>query len=326
MTILFLHVGLHKTGTSAIQMALSQNTQWLHEHGYLYPPPDSVDAHHTVVSGLLQSATDPSLGKTEFLRQLKEWWNSAERSGVNILISSEMFSEGIDFDFMRTLSAQYPMRVIIYLRRQDLLAESAYNQILKQTGVVIADIVSTPPYHLNLLGVLSRWSSIVGEQNLIVRLYGIDKSKENWLVEDFLNALGIGDQAGFSLVKDTINESLGLIEFRLLEEIAPYLGKDFIPLVKYLRSRIRNVAGNNDIPMVGNYLTVSQRQAIMNSVNDGNERIRKQFFPEREQLFPPISNDVEHRIISYSWAKLIAHECLEGSLIRDVVDDNIILK
>jgi len=135
MANLILHVGLHKTGTSALQESLHQNSAKLFECGYFYPKPDSQDAHHGLVSLLRIDNRGNALhatGKENFLRKLEEF--KARADGRCIVISSELFSEPVSETAIGSLREMFDsVRIVLYLRRQDTLLESVHTRCSSKT-------------------------------------------------------------------------------------------------------------------------------------------------------------------------------------------------
>ena len=56
---IYLHIGIHKTGTTAIQYNLLQNRDWLAQQGYLYPKSCfRLQGHHYLVTHLKNTPFD----------------------------------------------------------------------------------------------------------------------------------------------------------------------------------------------------------------------------------------------------------------------------
>lgn len=138
----FLHIGSHKTATTAIQFFARKNREWLLDRGLLYPSLEMVDerpqqSHLGVMSGLFRlggrRAVDPEIGR-RFL------FKSAEVSrarNVNILLSAENLFRLPQqvreeaFELFRSVFHGFDIVVVAGLRRQDNLADSLYKSITK---------------------------------------------------------------------------------------------------------------------------------------------------------------------------------------------------
>lgn len=126
MRPLYLHVGLHKTGTSYLQRLLYRNRERLAAAGLgLAPFLDPLDgSHHPVIAALDAEGPVPVFDRV------------AEAPGERVLLSSEELSSRLlDPDFAGALQAaaarHFEPHVLLFLRRQDHLKESAFAEIVK---------------------------------------------------------------------------------------------------------------------------------------------------------------------------------------------------
>lgn len=128
-----MHIGVHKTGTTAIQSSLAQVRPQLREHGISYP--GMLMAHRDIAS----SAMGRPLGwRTEGARPPQQGlWDETVREARNFdgttLISSEFLAEADDETAARMVAATGADRthVIITLRNFARILPSAWQQNLK---------------------------------------------------------------------------------------------------------------------------------------------------------------------------------------------------
>ncbi|WP_374569279.1 hypothetical protein [Ideonella sp.] len=131
---LILHIGTHKTGTSAIQRALESARQSLLQEGLLYPatrrPPWPDLPKHCSVFQAATSA-DPAQQLLE-LDMLRREFDASAAS--DMLISDEGLSEPDDriVRFFAPLTQRFDVQVLCFLRRQDLFVESLFNQFVRE--------------------------------------------------------------------------------------------------------------------------------------------------------------------------------------------------
>ncbi len=126
--ILYLHIGLHKTGTSAIQRFLGYDRAVLGKMGVIVPG-DQVDVnlhHHIALQASIWANAETAR---------KKFRNTIEPIaylGERIVLSSEVFAgPNIHIKVLDELTSYFStIRVIVYLRRGDTMIESAYNQIV----------------------------------------------------------------------------------------------------------------------------------------------------------------------------------------------------
>lgn len=130
----FLHVGLAKTGTTAIQEAAYLNSGLLRSHGILYPRTvfrEFEHAHHEIAFAI-ERDQDP----LNWIKPITEDLTEAASCGLDILLSSEAFfalflrRPGIFLSFLDLLKSRMRISVLVSLRRDDYLLESLYLQEL----------------------------------------------------------------------------------------------------------------------------------------------------------------------------------------------------
>lgn len=132
---LLLHIGMHKTGTTALQRSLeAARPHLLAEQGVLYadtsrPPWPELPKHTSVFHAAWTGDAAQQDHERDLL--LAEF----ERSGAHtLLLSEEGLSEPHEelTSFFRPWRGQFQIRVVCLLRRQDLFAESLYNQFTRE--------------------------------------------------------------------------------------------------------------------------------------------------------------------------------------------------
>lgn len=131
---IFLHIGSHKTGTTAIQDFASQNSDWLLENGLLYPSFDLVGgrrerSHLNLVSMLFRRNLDDKALAAEVLEVAKM---RAIENNANILLSAESLFRLADNERKEVTSAlseifkEHEIIVVCSLRPRAEFAESLY--------------------------------------------------------------------------------------------------------------------------------------------------------------------------------------------------------
>lgn len=125
MRKLYLHVGVHRTGTTSTQRSLRENFSGLLQRGYLYPyGSDRHDEHvRRVRSGLLTAES--------WAADLERRADSHPVDVHSVLLSDEDMSLIRDFRPFEALSHRFQVKVVVMLRRQDLWLESWYLQNVK---------------------------------------------------------------------------------------------------------------------------------------------------------------------------------------------------
>lgn len=218
-----VHIGWHKTGSTSLQVFLLRNrTALVQRHRTYYPDDGLLDyAHHTLAWTFLGRTASPwgqvpviEGGADEYVRSAIDRARSHGCTGV--IFSSEVFCE-FDLDAVRRLfdslrARADSVRIVAYIRRQDLFAESAYNMEVKWWATRMrADFDeylasrSTPPDYFRTL---DAWASVFGRDSMIVRRYERGVLENRDIRSDFCTAIGLGSE-GLGPLEPDSNDSLG---------------------------------------------------------------------------------------------------------------------
>ena len=150
MATLYLHIGMPKTGTTYIQNFMNKNNAVLNSKGYTYPRFERIvegigvnrNAHFMLCKILGKNGKRDRKKEQEFFENgfaeigkfFEEYpnvvlseealWNSAEKNfNGNLWQDIKTKSEQMNFD----------VKIVVYLRRQDLFAQSYWAQQVKET-------------------------------------------------------------------------------------------------------------------------------------------------------------------------------------------------
>ena len=133
---LILHIGLQKTGTSSIQVMLAGSAAYLDTQGYHFPhlPDASEDEsrlstspfRHNRIAGTY--ADYPSSFKPLNEDALQTLWAQIDGDTRTAVLSAEDFSRQKKYADLGVALSGFDVEVVLYVRRQDLFAESLYNQ------------------------------------------------------------------------------------------------------------------------------------------------------------------------------------------------------
>jgi hypothetical protein len=206
---LYLHIGAHKTGSSAIQSFLSANSAALAARGVAYPFPGS-DAGATITTGNAARLNKYLLGNGQDFEGYLAGIREAARHCHSVVLSNEQLfftSRGREAE-IAGLFADYSLRIIVYLRRQDDWIESLCNQTIKYNG-------STTYDHRRFLRFIDYarpvrdWGAVVGAGNVIVRRYGSDAARGASFLRDFVAVFADPVQPGLDYPVRVVNPRLG---------------------------------------------------------------------------------------------------------------------
>ena len=179
---IFLHIGLHKTGSTSFQAYLRKRTDWLgRKHDVCVPNRfrNNSIAHHNLawqITGLHRNRFDPAFGGWDELRDMLK---DVEQSRV-ILTSEELdqCDEEARWKIREYLDG-YDVTILLVIRNQIDLAYSFYSQIAKTKATVPLDRfldvrLEDPRFHFH--DFVQSWREVFGRRNVEVFLFEDIKS------------------------------------------------------------------------------------------------------------------------------------------------------
>ena len=213
--MIFLHIGRHKTGTSAIQHFLSRNRVRLRKLGWEYPRALSGQAaHHDFAYALGAGPTDraetsPGLLKRE-LERMSAWLQQPGRK----IVSSEGF-QNLDPERLRGVFPAERTRVVVYLREPLDYLISSYAQRIQANAARTRFADYAAAFNPDYAAFLGRWAAVFGEGALQVRIYDRSRLVDGDVVHDFAQALALPSEK-LQFPTGGFNPSIGpeLIEFK----------------------------------------------------------------------------------------------------------------
>lgn len=209
MATVYLHIGSPKTATSSLQAVFARHKRKLRSQGVLYPGKcRHGDAHHVLVADLIQkhqSVRMPDFWYGKFPRG--EAWSTlraeidANAGKIDkVVLSSELFfgqSVGLEAmlgDIRQALEG-HTVKIVVYLRRQDQLYASFYNQDVKgarQWSKSAYEFYETHQiFRHSYHRLMELWSGIFGVENVIIRPYEPAHWPGGDIVQDFCATIGI---------------------------------------------------------------------------------------------------------------------------------------
>ena len=228
---LILHVGFHKSGTSAVQETLAVQRDQLQAEGVLYPSIGR-KAHHRIAWALTQKAWGWKKrgGEVTPFKHFTRMASLINRSkSPKIVLSSEFFSELTAEKIQLIASAikNRKVKVLFTLRPLAKLLGSSYQQYLKYGTKAdyvewLHSVLDEPGvskinptfWQRHMHGdVIARWVEVFGKENVSILI--TDEQRPEFLYESLNKYLGL--DSGFLKPQATgSNRSLSLEEVSLL--------------------------------------------------------------------------------------------------------------
>jgi len=241
---IILHIGSEKTGTTSIQNALRNDCLRLKKDGVLYPVLFGSENHmeiavcaadDNVVSELrLLELNKLGLNIHEYRAKLQEKLSNELHSGDyhTVIVSNEhchsRIKSNAEMERLRSMLNYFTsdIKVIVYLRRQDLLAVSLYSTKMKLggNGPVFPNITSKmllPYFCYDLL--LERYAKFFGKQNIIVRIYEPGLLVDGDVVSDFYRVAELGESPNVKFKSNPSLSAKQLVFLKLFNDRFPLL-------------------------------------------------------------------------------------------------------
>lgn len=232
-----LHVGFHKTGTTAIQASLFAAQSTLLEHGIDYPTKASHGAAWSLSEKVWGWANRG--GRLTPQSKWRKFVRMANSSKQTFMASSEFFSE-LNQTHIQKIKNQIKAektQIVFTIRPLAKMLASSYQQYLKY-GVKadyekwLNEMLDEPGaskmtptfWRRNFHGEnIKMWAEVFGAENITVMV--VDESKPEFLYEAFNSYLGIPSG---TLVKQDIggNRSLTAEEASMLQQLNKKFPKD----------------------------------------------------------------------------------------------------
>lgn len=229
----FLHIGVFKTGSSALQVFFAKNQDTLAKHGVEYP---GLSELNPARRGLVTSGNAPFIArslmdeeKPFYLPDHEDEHLTAFRQHLqqtktpNVLFSSEFFSyvPPAGFEKLKEIaeSEGFTLKVLAYVREQASYLESLYIQRVKRGSVqdlpeVYIDQIVEDEQHLFYASLFESLADVIGQENLSIKAF-VQKS----LFSSTLSALGVKAGPEFNLPSSKVNVSLPLALVPLFVEL-----------------------------------------------------------------------------------------------------------
>lgn len=307
MKTLYIHIGTPKTGTTSLQHFCTENAQLFEEKGYSYPIFPHKFKHINIMrngyflsyKGYDENRNRDLMDEEKFFRQGMDFVLDNFKKTDNIILSDEsiwnvVFKRGKP-DLWERLRKEadahgYVIKVIVYLRRQDSLATSWWNQKIKIGKRVYSKaswekFVSDPTrLELNYYEPLKIIEKSVGKENMIIRRFGKQYFKNGSIFEDFIDAVGMKYSSRFVISEGQRNVSLvgNAHEIKRILNAIPDLSDQnntFFRRIVIAMSEQRADLKSETM------FSAEEALEFMEQYREGNRKIMQEYFGKDEDLF-----------------------------------------
>lgn len=303
---LTVHIGTTKTGSTSIQAFLGQNRASLRDAGILVPISLGVQNHFNIAISCLEYGQSDDLmkrvnilstadlatfrykRKRAFLTEV-----SAAKDCQHTIITNEHLHsrcvKGSNIESFKDFVCPHfdKIEILIYVRPQVDQLVSLYSTVLRDgyTGTfesfVKRHMTSTFGPYFNLQDVISRWSKIFGEENIVVRPYNATKNILHGALGDFCNVTGIDISAESFTLPDSTNSSIspngqGLLKLvNSIENISPIIQEK---IIKWIEA---NCSGRGVVP------NIDLAKQFMQRYTESNTWVVENYFPNNPEYLEP---------------------------------------
>lgn len=294
MTDIIIHIGANKTGSSSIQRFIQKNTDKLREHKFIIP--DHLLGLSEKITGEQVFALQEFIGGGDksvvnLKKKIDGLLKSRDSEDQTLLLSAENMGTSQGAKLLKRVFARKDVKVIFYIRRQDELIESSWQQWHSKKhqdhDAWLIEAIRTIGHWEQIL---NSWEKVVGIENMRVEVFERSVFPGGNIIRDFIDKLDLGKQAD---------------EFELkFKDANPSYSGYITPLVSGNERIFKNIHDNEFYRMVGSLsgdtyakgekyslMSPMQRENIMKYFDNQNERVRAKFFPDRKRLFAEINHD-----------------------------------
>lgn len=284
---LILHLGMDKTGTTAIQLSLTAMRAALLERGVLYPSIRLKSPNHNFltlltenpdhISGMYRIEIDRD---PDFMRKkvFPSWEGIvaqiAEHKPSKLILSSEMLLDALNTDFKgallnRILSLSDDIHPIIYTRKPSAHYLSRAQQRLKNAGRII------PPGPANYRRPIEQWEQALGRPAELCAYERAQMTGEDSTTDFLHRVLSAHEREGLEIVRTRANETLSAESMAIIQDFR------------------RMVLPDRDTDRVDS--STSLRRIL--------SKLDKRFPGERPALRPEIAHAIDHSSTDLLWLR-----------------------
>jgi len=294
---LFLHIGTHKTGSTAIQHALGANREALARSGYaLIPRPAA--SRELMRATSYDSQLVASMGK-QLSASVKL---HAGRRTENLLLSWEGFSGDPQLGYanshiiarvLREITVPFHVTIVSYLRQQDEFVESLYTQHI-QRGHSLEFSAYLQRFDASAFDwsrLLASFAKCFGQENVSPRRYHkVLLPESSSLLDDFSRVL----ELPFNLSlpgRQMRNPSMSRQALELARLANPHLSEEEKKCLRHILQQ----SNAKQLHEAFCFFSPSERSRFLSQYKQSNAEVCGTYFDEPSgELFPKDVSRLEH--------------------------------
>lgn len=292
---IYFHIGTHKTGTTALQKFFVDNREVLKEKGFTYD---------------FYNDSEMNQG---YLVKPEKWEGLVFDQNKNYIISGEDFYSHIlnISEAIKEKLSRFNINFIVYFKRQDLMKQSVYNQIVKMHGFA-KEFSEDNHYNLNYYDFLKKLENQFPGSKLTVRVYEKGQFEGGSIFSDFLKILNLDLTSEYQVEKKVVNPSLTTEKM----EFTRYLNRLGLPIgfrTQLSRLVVKSALESNEVSLFRKQDLISPQQAkkLLATYKPGNQAIAKEFLGREDgklfyeevtedpnwKPFPGVTKEVAQKIL-----------------------------
>jgi len=223
---------------------------------------------------------------------------------------------------LRDIFADFNVKVVMYLRRQDLFIESIYTQYVHEGGDLSFEEYSQgvsfgSDYNWQVL--VDSYSEVFGKENLLLKVFEKKQFYNGDLVEDFFNTLGVGGVSGAVIQSKNVGYTRDVLE--LAREAIRYLNIDQKKRMRIALQELSSRLGGRYV-----YFSAAKRQSIIDSYSESNAAVAEKYFGRRTLFDHALIECEEYKGLSVESASRILllllndkeYRCDDSNILRGV--------
>lgn len=306
MATVYLHIGSQKTGTSAIQQFLLMNEKRLNQEGVAFPyfdiPYDGKyrqrrNAHFLVYHSHMEDKRGRAQQEQDFYEKGFETLRQMGSDYDKIVLTDEAVwyrqdeKEGFWQDVLsRMQAAGHELKVVIFLRRQDLFVQSLWNQAVKNLPRTLRsfddykDSDSIAHHNFDYYKKLCEIAQVVGKENMIVRSYEKDAilSSPGGIFSIFMDCIGCRMDETYEKPDRQINTDLSG-NYLLIKQIMNGV-KSYRATPDFIASPIARACADRKAPKVSFFSCYEDQVAYVKRFEESNSKVAKEFLGREDGI------------------------------------------